>query len=135
MAGLPPNDRVRSEDVRVPGPAGAPDVRVRVYRPVNAAAPLAGVLYIHGGGMVLGSIETEDPFVTMLTEQVGCVTVSVDYRLAPEHPHPAPVEDCYAALAWTAEHAADLGIDRERLAVYGAERRRRPGSRHGSARP
>ena len=119
VAGLPPNDRVRSEDVRVPGPAGAPDVRVRVYQPVNAGAASAGVLYIHGGGMVLGSIETEDPFVAMLTEQVGCVTVSVDYRLAPEHPHPAPVEDCYAALAWTAEHAADLGIDPERLAVYG----------------
>jgi acetyl esterase/lipase len=119
VAGLPPNDRVSSEDMMVPGPAGAPDVRVRVYRPVDAATALPGILYIHGGGMVLGSIETEDPFATLLTDRLGCVTVSVDYRLAPEHPHPAPVEDCYAALSWTAGQATELGIDPHRLAVYG----------------
>src|SRR4051812_40891597 len=69
--------------------------------------------------MVLGSIETEHVGAAMLTHELRCVTVSVDYRLAPEHPHPAPVEDCYAALTWTAEHATDLDIDPKRLAVYG----------------
>ena len=118
-AGLPRIEGVDNEDVTVPGPPGAPDVRVRVYRPVGAAVRLPGVVFIHGGGMVLGSIETEHVGAAMLTHELGCVTVSVDYRLAPEHPHPAPVEDCYAALTWTAEHAGDLGIDQDRLAVYG----------------
>ena len=107
------------EDRLVPGPSGAPDVPVRVYRPAGAQTPVPALYYMHGGGMVIGSIDTEDAVTRMLCNAVGCAAVSVDYRLAPEHPHPAPVEDCYAGLVWTAAHADELGIDPARIAVYG----------------
>lgn len=117
----PPNDRVEYEDRQVPGPEGMPEVRVRIFRPTGStpATPLPGIFFIHGGGMIMGTIESEASVPTMMTEEIGCVTVSVEYRLAPEHPHPAPVEDCYVGLAWTAANAVELGIDPERLAVYG----------------
>jgi acetyl esterase/lipase len=116
----PRDDRIMTEERRVPGPEGASDVRLRLYRPVGGTGKLPGLYWIHGGGMVTGRIEDEDARVEAFVYQVGCVAVSVDYRLAPEHPHPAPVEDCYAGLAWTAEHAKELGIDPALLAVGGA---------------
>lgn len=116
---VPDNPNVTKEDRSVPGPEGAPDITLRIYRPLNASGQLAGLYYIHGGGMVLGSIQTEDATATMLCDQTGATVVSVEYRLAPEDPHPAQVEDCYAGLRWTAEHAAELGIDPQRLALYG----------------
>jgi len=116
---IPPNPNVTSQDRQVPGPSGDPDITVRVYRPVNATEPLPGIYYIHGGGMIMGDIAGEDAGATMLCDLVGAVVVSVEYRLAPEHPHPAPVEDCYAGLVWTASHTAELGIDAQRLALYG----------------
>jgi len=104
---VPPNPNVNSEDRMVPGPEGAPDVRVRVYRPATASGPLPGIYFIHGGGMILGDIEGEGAAASATCDQVGAVVVSVDYRLAPEHPHPAPVEDCYAGLTWMARNAAE----------------------------
>ncbi|UGS37779.1 alpha/beta hydrolase [Capillimicrobium parvum] len=121
-ATLPPVEGVESADRWIAGPptpAGAPDVPVRIYRPSEGDGARPGLLFIHGGGMVVGNLETEDLVARILTKDLGCVTVSVDYRLAPEHPDPAPVEDCYAALAWMAGAAGELGIDPERLAVYG----------------
>jgi acetyl esterase/lipase len=116
---IPPNPNVASEDRMVPGPDGAPDIRVRIYRPVDATGTLPGIYYIHGGGMILGNIEEEDPVAAAVCEHVDAVVVSVEYRLAPEHPHPAQVEDCYAGLAWMARNAAELRFDPDRLAVYG----------------
>ena len=92
---------------------------MRVYRPAGLPGSLPALLYIHGGGMVIGSVATEDAIARMLVARVGAVAVSVDYRLAPETEHPGPVEDCYAALAWMAGESATLGIDPQRLAVYG----------------
>lgn len=116
----PPSPNVSFSDRAVPGPAGAPDITVRIYRPVGAAGPLPGIYYIHGGGMILGNIEGEDWAASTICEQVNAVVVSVEYRLAPEHPHPAQVQDCYAGLTWMAGNAAELGIDAARLAIYGA---------------
>jgi acetyl esterase/lipase len=118
----PPPDRtdVHKQDRRVPGPAGAPDVPVRIYRPVSpAAAPRACVFEIHGGGFMMGNIEMMDPWCQKVAAEIDAVVVSVEYRLAPEHPFPAGVEDCYAALAWTAANARQLGIDPARIAVAG----------------
>jgi acetyl esterase/lipase len=117
---VPPNPNVTSEDRIIPGPDGAPDIMVRIYRPVAATGTLAGIYYIHGGGMILGSVDGEDLSASAICDQVGAVVVSVEYRLAPEDPHPAQAEDCYAGLAWTARHAGELGIDPARLAIYGA---------------
>jgi acetyl esterase/lipase len=116
---VPANPDVGTQDRTVPGRDGEPDVGVRVYRPVGATGALPGIYYIHGGGMVLGTVAGEDGLAAMLCHQVGAVVVSVEYRLAPEHPHPAPVEDCYTGLLWTAKNAAELGIDPARLAIYG----------------
>jgi acetyl esterase/lipase len=104
----------------ISGPQGAPDVRVFVYRPTERSTPLPAVLWIHGGGYVLGSADQEDLQAKSIVSTVGCVVVSVDYRLAPETPHPGPVEDCYAALAWLYAHAEELGVDTTRIALGGA---------------
>ena len=116
---VPPNPNVTHEDRAVPGPEGAPDISVRIYRPVNASGTLPGVYFIHGGGMILGDVEGESAVAEQVCEQVGAVVVSVEYRLAPEDPHPAQAEDCYAGLVWMANNAAELGFDPDRLAVYG----------------
>lgn len=110
---------VTSEDYHVPGPPGDPEVKVRVYRPEETGTRPA-LLWIHGGGYVLGDIEGDDAKARTLAKNVNCVVVSVEYRLAPEHPHPAPVEDCYAALKWLATNASNLGVNGERIAIGGA---------------
>ena len=118
-ADVPPNDNVSHEDRQVPGPAGDPDITVRISRPVNASGTLPGIYFIHGGGMILGDLDGEHLVAQMMCEQVNAVIVSVDYRLAPEHPFPAGPEDCYAGLVWMAANATDLGIDPDRIAIYG----------------
>ncbi|MET9803550.1 alpha/beta hydrolase [Streptomyces sp. NPDC006368] len=96
--------------------SGDPDVPVRIYRPSGAQG---AVVWLHGGGYVMGDVDTEHPWATRLAKDSGAVVISVGYRLAPEHPFPAALDDAYAALTWTAEHAAELGIDPERIAVGG----------------
>jgi acetyl esterase/lipase len=104
----------------VPGAAGAPAVRVLVYQPRAATAAVPGLLWIHGGGYVLGDADGDDLTARAYVTNLGCAVVSVDYRLAPETPHPGPVEDCYAALRWMHAEAASLGIDPQRIAIGGA---------------
>ncbi len=119
-AGVDTSDLI-VEDREVPGPEGAPAVPVRVYAPAGAA-PADGrpaLLDIHGGGFVVGDIDMEHGFAAAAARRLGAVIVVVEYRLAPEHPYPAGLEDCYAALVWLHDHAADLGVDPARLAVGG----------------
>lgn len=112
---------VDHHDREIPGPPGAPPVRVRVLRPTRApAVALPAVLSIHGGGFTFGSVETDHALAAQLALAVEAVVVSVDYRLAPEHPHPAPVLDCFAALEWLAGQAGELDVDPDRIAVFGA---------------
>jgi acetyl esterase len=114
-------DGVAVTDHHAPGPDGSPDVLVRVYAP-EGEAPAGGrpaLLDIHGGGFVIGTIAMEVGFAVQVARAVGAVVAVVEYRLAPEHPFPAGVEDCYAALVWLHDHAAELGVDPERLAVGG----------------
>jgi acetyl esterase/lipase len=110
---------VEIEERPVPGPAGEPDISVLILRPAGRTEPAPGIYNIHGGGMVVGDNRTGVADLVDYVVEFGLVVVSVEYRLAPEHPHPAPVEDCYAGLVWTAEHADELGIDPERLLVFG----------------
>ena len=94
---------------------------VRIYRPVGSG-PVPTIVFIHGGGFVIGSIETHDDHARLLCRDVGpagAVVVSVDYRLAPEHPFPAGFEDCLAATRWVGEHVAELGGDADRIVVAG----------------
>jgi acetyl esterase len=101
----------------VPGPGG--DVPVRLYQP-DRARPLPVLLYFVGGGWVAGTPEGADPVCRRLANATPCAVVSVAYRRAPEHPFPAGLEDCYAALRWAAGQGAELGLDPSRLAVGGA---------------
>ena len=107
-------------DETIPGSAGQPDVEVRIYRPRSeATAPRPAVFEIHGGGFMVGSKDMMDPWCERVSSELQAVVVSTDYRLAPEHPFPAGLEDCYRALCWTAENAIDLEIDASRLAIAG----------------
>jgi len=111
----PPPDRddVKSEDRSVPGPQGAPDVPVRIYRPKAAAsAPRPAVFEIHGGGFMMGDLAMMDPWCQRVAAELDAIVVSVDYRLAPEHPFPAGLEDCYASLVWTAAEAKERAVVR-----------------------
>jgi acetyl esterase/lipase len=111
---------VVTEERCIPGPAGAPEVPVLIYRPRNAAGPLPALLDIHGGGYVAGIAVADEPGNIRTANELGCVVVAPDYRLSPEVRAPAAVEDCYAALAWMHREADALGIDRNRVAIGGA---------------
>jgi acetyl esterase len=111
-----PTEVAAVEDRVIAGPAG--DVPVRIYTP-DAPAPRPVVAFFHGGGFVICSVETHDGLARRLTNALGAVVVSVEYRLAPEARCPAAAEDCYAATQWVHEHAAELGADPARLMVAG----------------
>jgi acetyl esterase len=113
-----PTDPISSaEDRTLPGVAGP--ILVRIYRPLDADGPLPVLLYFHGGGWVVGSLESHDAIGRALANRSGCLVVAVDYRLAPEHRFPAAVDDAWAATQWVAEHAAEIGADARRIAVGG----------------
>jgi len=112
----PPLALAEVRELEIPGPAGP--LRARLYRP-TAEGPLPAVVYFHGGGWVVGSLDSHDEVCRLLSKLSGCALVSVDYRLAPEAPFPEPVEDAYAATCWIAEHAEDLQLDATRLGVAG----------------
>lgn len=94
------------------------EVPIRLYTPAGGAGG-GLVVYLHGGGMIMGSVDIYDPLVRFLASRSGTSVLAVDYRVAPEHPHPTPVEDCYAGVVWAHGHAAELGYDPARIAVAG----------------
>ncbi|MGC1678392.1 MAG: alpha/beta hydrolase [Candidatus Binataceae bacterium] len=105
------------EDRAIAGPHGL--IPIRVYTPAEARTPMGILMYFHGGGWVLGNLDTHDIVCRDLANGAGCVVVSVDYRLAPEHKFPAAPNDCYAATKWAASNAAALGADASKIAVGG----------------
>lgn len=121
--------RVRAVGLIAPFDAGAtevvqrehtgPGIRLWSYTP-KGDGPFPVIYWVHGGGMISGSLLADRPYCTALAEQTACVVVAVDYRLAPENPHPTPVEDSYAGLEWTVANAAALNVDPGRLAVAGS---------------
>lgn len=111
---------VEIDEVLAPGVDGAPAVRLRTYRPQKSGAgPLPAVYSIHGGGFVLGSPDVDHDWNVLLCRELEALVVSVDYRLAPEHPFPAPLDDCYAGLCRLAGHAGRLGVRPDRIALWG----------------
>jgi len=113
------DDSMSLTDEIIVGPDSNP-LPIRIYREKAIHETLPVLLWIHGGGYILGSIDDNDDLCMRFAKEAQCVVVSVDYRLAPEHPYPAPVEDCYAALKWIANHADALNIDHNRIGVAGA---------------
>ncbi len=118
---LPTDERVTVQDHSMPGVEAGTDIPLRVYTPVagtGGASP--GLVFFHGGAFVLGDRFTEELRCLRYAAEAACVVVSVDYRLAPEHPYPAAVEDCFAGLQWTVAHAGELGVDPGRVGVAGS---------------
>lgn len=114
--GRPAPEPPSTQDRLLPGPVG--EIPVRIYRPGSGSGwPL--VVFFHGGGFVIGSVNSHDPLCQQISTGVPAVVLSVDYRLAPEHKFPAGLEDCWAATRWAYEHARELGADPSRLAVAG----------------
>jgi acetyl esterase len=108
----------KTEDIEASGPLGP--IPLRIYTPVaSGSAALPAIIYFHGGGFVVGDLDCYDGLCRALANESGCRVISVDYRLAPEFPFPAAVEDCFAAATWIEEHAPDLGVDPNGLAVAG----------------
>ena len=117
FSALPAVDDVKVTEFEVASHDGY-QVPLRLYIK-DGAAPGPLVVYLHGGGMIMGSVELYDKLVRSLTSRSGVAMLAPDYRLAPEHPDPSPVEDCYAGLKWAAEHAAEHGFDVNRIGVAG----------------
>jgi acetyl esterase len=104
-------------DITIPGPDGT--IAARVYVPTGEAAARPGLIWLHGGGWTIGDLDTTDSIARSMCGRAEVVVVSLDYRLAPEHPHPAGLEDCLAAVRWVHAHGESLGIDTARLAIGG----------------
>jgi acetyl esterase len=105
------------ENFTIPGPDGP--LRARSYAPIAAVGPLPTLVYFHGGGFVAGSLDSHDGLCRLFTAEGGFTVIAVDYRLAPEHPWPAAVDDAWAAMQWIEQNAASLGVDAGRMAVGG----------------
>ena len=114
----PTDERIEEIERTILGPDGA-DLPIRIYMPKDRTEAGPGFVNFHGGGFVLGDLEVEHPRCLIMASEGGAVSVSVDYRLAPENPFPAGVEDCYATLKWVVENAAELKIDPARIAIGG----------------
>ena len=107
----------KAENFTIPGPGGA--IRARSYAPIAAVGPLPTLIYFHGGGFVVGSLASHDGLCRLFTAEGGFKVIALDYRLAPEHPYPAAVDDAWAATQWIEANAAQLGVDAGRIAVGG----------------
>jgi acetyl esterase/lipase len=119
-AQAPRIEGIETRDITAPAEDGGASVPVRVYRPASRSEALPVLLWMHGGGWVLGDLELDHLLAAQLAKDVDCAVVSVDYRLAPEHPFPTGLSDCYAALKWLSAESAALRIDPARIAVGGA---------------
>ncbi len=108
------------EDHHIGGSDPTREILVRVYRPAVESGPRPGILDIHGGGFTTGTVELQHGAVSQMAREVNAVVATVDYRLAPEYPYPAGLDDCYAALEWLASESCELGIDPQRIAVFGS---------------
>jgi acetyl esterase/lipase len=112
-------DEVERRDRTVKVGEGVPNVTVRVHRPIGRHEPLPALVWIHGGGFVMGTAAMEDRRLDEWARSLGCVCVNVDYRLAPKVPYPGALDDCYAALRWVHDNPAALGVDRDLIGVGG----------------
>jgi acetyl esterase/lipase len=122
--GLPAFDltlggEVATKRVTVPASDVVPELKLLVLSPKSGTGPWPAIYHTHGGGMITGSAERGVEELLELVADIGIVVVSPEYRLAPENPDPAPIDDCYTGLVWTARHAAELGIDADRIMIFG----------------
>lgn len=116
---LPQVEGVEVSDVMIPVDGEGTTRRLRLYRPTGATEPCPAMVWIHGGGFIIGSPEQDEPHSIELCKRLGMVVAAIDYRLAPEHSYPVPLEDCHAALEWLHDNSERLNVDRNRITVGG----------------
>jgi len=116
---LPKDPRVHVYNYYIKNSDNTGRMRLRIYEPAEKKGTLPGIYWIHGGGLIMGVPEECEYLSLRFAAEVGAVVVAVDYRLAPEYPYPAPVEDCYTGLKWFSDNASFLGVDSKRIAVAG----------------
>jgi acetyl esterase/lipase len=119
VAAAPRYDDIAISERTIDSTDGQGPLKLRLYHPSSKQGPLPCLYWIHGGGMVVGATRYDDPDCCHYARELNCIVVSVEYRLAPEHPYPEGVEDCYRGLKWLANEAASLGVDANRIAVGG----------------
>jgi triacylglycerol lipase len=122
LAGAAPKPNlpdIATDEIHVESAFGAKPIRVLTYRPVSSNDPLPAIVHIHGGGFVMGAPEMKDVENRLFASELNCAIYSVDHRLAPESPHPAPVEDIYSVFAWLRANAGQLGLDPARIGIKG----------------
>src|ERR1700704_1126176 len=110
---------IATDEIHVESAFGAKPIRVLTYRPVTSDDPLPAIVHIHGGGFVMGAPEMKDVENRLFASELRCAIYSVDHRLAPESPHPAPVEDIYSVFVWVHANAGQLGLDPARIGIKG----------------
>src|SRR3954447_17468341 len=110
---------IATDEIRGESAFGAKPIRVLTYRPVTSDDPLPAIVHIHGGGFVMGAPEMKDAENRLFASELRCAIYSVDHRLAPESPHPAPVEDIYSVFVWLHANASQLGLDPARIGIKG----------------
>src|SRR4051812_32540585 len=116
---MPDLPDIATGEIHVESAFGAQPIRVLTYRPVRSDEPLPAIVHIHGGGFVMGTPEMKDVENRLFASELKCAIYSVDYRLAPEAPHPAPLEDIYSVFVWLHANAVQLGLDPARIGIKG----------------
>ncbi len=122
LAQFPRNESVSRTDLKIESQSGGGEIPIRLYRPLNQSTPSrldCAVVMIHGGGMVMGSIDTDDANAAFLSLALDCLVISIDYRLAPEHPFPAGLDDCADASQWVFANCSELKISPNKIVLYG----------------
>lgn len=119
QAALKDDPAVHVYETHIPGPNGAPEIKLRIYEPKGRSSLCPALLFFHGGGFLFGSVYRQEALCQRYVKHVGCVVVSVEYRLAPQWKAPAPVEDAYQALLWVHEQGAAIGVDNRRIGAAG----------------
>ena len=115
----PSDPSIEETETTIPGPPNAPDIKIRIYTPNNLPNPAPAYINFHGGGFIFGDLDSEHARTLAISKGCQAIAITVDYRLAPEHPYPAAIEDCYASLIWSVNNAKHMGIDTSRIIVGG----------------
>ena len=115
----PSDPSIEEAEISIPGPPNAPNVKIRIYTPDNLQRPAPAYINFHGGGFIFGDLDSEHARTLAISKSCQAIAITVDYRLAPEHPYPAAINDCYASLLWLVDNAKHIGIDTSRIVVGG----------------
>ena len=115
----PSDNNVEEIETQIPGPAGAPDIPLRIYTPKNLHRPAPAYINFHGGGFIFGDLDSEHARTLAVSKACQAIAITIDYRLAPEHPYPAAIDDCFTALLWLVNNAKDMNIDTSKIVVGG----------------